>query len=208
MVQLTIQEKIGAYEFVLNKLLSNNPVCICPTLEKYYLSKYPDDDEYDEETMLKINFPELREYRPRGVPQYHAWWDKNDVSTRIKVVEEILSTIKPKQGMEKIFDQEARKYLEEYGVTLTQIQRIKFDVLKKCAIERLELVTKHLKNDNFKAIENMLSYSPSGDSMGGENYYIEFGDIITDRKGIDGCLDMMGLINLLEHLKQWTVLQH
>lgn len=50
------------------------------------------------------------------------------------------------------------------------------DALLSHAIKILESVVGNLKSENFDAIIKMLSYSPAGDCMGCDNYFIAFVD--------------------------------
>jgi hypothetical protein len=46
--------------------------------------------------------------------------------------------------------------------------------LKAHVIEKLETVLKAIKDENYKDIDKLISYSPAGDCMGGENHFIDF----------------------------------
>jgi len=87
--------------------------------------------------------------------------------------------------MEKIFDKEFRETLidtlEEAGIgedNATQIVSSKYkEALKQVVISRLEQVISLIKEDKYKELSELCSYSPAGDCMGCDNVYIDFSDI-------------------------------
>ena len=87
--------------------------------------------------------------------------------------------------MEKIFDKDFREALidtlEEAGVgednAATIVSSRYKEALKQAVISRLEEVISLIKEDKYKELSNLCSYSPAGDCMGCDNVYINFSDI-------------------------------
>lgn len=98
--------------------------------------------------------------------------------------------------MEKIFDEEVENYLKDTGVSRAERKRLKFNALKSRAVERLKKITTLLEANDYAEIKKFLRNSPSGDDMGCDNDYIEFGDIV----GEDG-FDIGAVIERLEFFK-------
>jgi len=78
----------------------------------------------------------------------------------------------------KIFDKDIVLYLLDTGVSENEIMKIQFKELKKSVIARLELIISIIKNDEFRNIKDYLEFSPSGDDMGCDNNFINFGDSV------------------------------
>lgn len=76
--------------------------------------------------------------------------------------------------MEKIFEPETEQYLVSCGVSVKEINRLKFEAAKKDAITIIEKVLSHIKQNQFNKIEAYLESSPSGDGYGCDNMYITF----------------------------------
>lgn len=85
----------------------------------------------------------------------------------------------------KIFEPEMSKYLYNCGVSESEINRIKFEELKKAVIKRLEGVTQLIRDDEWDKITGLLAYSPSGDGMGCDNNYIDFSAFFPDEHSND-----------------------
>ncbi len=56
--------------------------------------------------------------------------------------------------------------------TLAQQQHL---ALKKHVLKILDEVKQHISNENYEKVGDYLSFSPSGDGYGCDNYYIDFG---------------------------------
>ncbi|KYC52642.1 MAG: hypothetical protein AMQ22_00692 [Candidatus Methanofastidiosum methylothiophilum] len=97
---------------------------------------------------------------------------------------------------DKIFDKEVCDYLLKFGVTNKQINDLKFSNLKQLTIDRLKIIAKLLEEEKFEDVQNHLAYSPAGDGMGDDNYYIFFYDLV------DGINDLNDVCNYLKELKK------
>lgn len=80
-----------------------------------------------------------------------------------------------------VFRQELISTLLEAGFKAKKAEKIVSEryrtAVKKGAIEILEKVTALLKEDRFKEIDGMLSFSPAGDGYGCDNAYIDFSSL-------------------------------
>jgi hypothetical protein len=87
--------------------------------------------------------------------------------------------------MEKIFDEEVISYLKSTGVSEKEINKIKFKKTKELSLDRLRLICELIEKEEFEEIKKYLSYSPSGDGYGCENYFIDFNFITGGRESVD-----------------------
>ena len=77
--------------------------------------------------------------------------------------------------------------------TLAQSQH---DILKSHVLETLSEISNIIKSENYNKIYAYLSNSPSGDGMGEDNYFIEFG------YNEDKSMDIEQICVLLNKLKE------
>lgn len=80
--------------------------------------------------------------------------------------------------MDKIFDPTVESYLKDLGISQTEINKIKFEKAKFEAISRLETVINCIKYDKYDEVKLLCGFSPAGDDMGLDSFFINFGDII------------------------------
>lgn len=83
-------------------------------------------------------------------------------------------------------------------VSVDNLAQKQYEFLKKHGEEILADVLYLFQNDQFKELKNMLKESPAGDEMGTDHHFIDFSYEVDERDG----LDLLDLINLLEHLKK------
>jgi hypothetical protein len=74
------------------------------------------------------------------------------------------------------------------------------DALKAHVINVLELTLKAVKDEYYTAVNNFAQFSPAGDGMGCDNYFINFG--YEDNKPLDICDVMERLIELKKIAKK------
>ena len=79
--------------------------------------------------------------------------------------------------MEKIFDNKFKSYLIELGMEDEQIESLRKKKLRDYAISILNEFIEAIESNNYASIKKYLSYSPSGDCMGSDNAFIDFGGI-------------------------------
>lgn len=60
-------------------------------------------------------------------------------------------------------------------LNIENLAKEQYNYLKDHTIKTLLNVIEDLENDNFKSLEKRLVWSPAGDGMGEDNYYINFG---------------------------------
>lgn len=80
--------------------------------------------------------------------------------------------------MEKIFDPEVENYLINAGVSLKEINKIKYESLKLYIIDVLKRVIDIVDKENFDLLKEYIFESPAGDGYGLDNNCIEFGGIM------------------------------
>lgn len=87
----------------------------------------------------------------------------------------------------KIFDRDTQNYLRQAGVNEAEIDRIKHKELKEAVLSRLREIAIAIKEDRYSDVldGDYLGFSPSGDCMGSENYFIHFAYLFEDRYGYD-----------------------
>lgn len=51
---------------------------------------------------------------------------------------------------------------------------------KEMVLLKLEKIIRLIKADDYKALSEHIEYSPGGDDMGLDNYYIKMGDLLED----------------------------
>jgi uncharacterized protein (UPF0297 family) len=78
---------------------------------------------------------------------------------------------------DKIFCRDVREYLIELGMEAEQIEAIRKKKIKEYAISVLNKVIEAIESEDYNSIEQYTRFSPSGDCMGDENTYIDFGGI-------------------------------
>lgn len=86
---------------------------------------------------------------------------------------------------DKIFDEEVKSYLIELGMEEEEIEITRRKKLKEYAISTLNKVIEAIESNNYDSIKQYLSYSPSGDCMGCDNAFIDFGGITDWRLDIE-----------------------
>ena len=59
-------------------------------------------------------------------------------------------------------------------IDVNNLKRRQLDALKIHTIDILRKAIKHIENEEFEEIELMMADSPSGDSYGEDNVYIDF----------------------------------
>lgn len=79
--------------------------------------------------------------------------------------------------------------------TLNKLRRKYRAIIKEHIYNVLANVEKYIEQENYKALENMLAYSPAGDDMGLDNHFICFGMENNHE------LDIKDMISLLENFK-------
>ena len=72
--------------------------------------------------------------------------------------------------------------------------------IKKLCKERLEQVLKYLEKNDYKAISEMLDYSPAGDGYGCDNSIISIGEDINGKHLKNSVGDIIGVADLLSSL--------
>lgn len=82
--------------------------------------------------------------------------------------------------MEKIFDESVVEYLKSTGVSENEIQKIKFDSLKKYSIDTLVEIISLIKKNKFEEIDKHTTVSPAGDGHGCYDHFINFGEVTGD----------------------------
>lgn len=71
----------------------------------------------------------------------------------------------------------------------------KYEVLKEHAINKLKEIIIFLENDELQYVANLLSFSPAGDDMGCDNYFIDFSYNTTEM------MDLADILYKLAELK-------
>ena len=83
------------------------------------------------------------------------------------------------------------------NLDIKNLKREQYRALKKHTINRLEEIINYLKVDDLEGVLNMMKYSPSGDEMGCDNYFINF----SFKEDYDeNPMDLMDIIDLMKNL--------
>jgi hypothetical protein len=98
--------------------------------------------------------------------------------------------------MDKIFDKEVIKYLNELGMAPKDIATLQHKKLKDYAVSKLRQVADLLEAEMFDDIRGYLANSPAGDGYGSDNEYINFGGLH------DTDMDIGELMTTLKMLKK------
>ena len=96
----------------------------------------------------------------------------------------------------KIFDPETVNFICDLGISKSEIDKLKLKELKEKSIQILRKVAELIKKEEFDKLEPYIRWSPSGDDMGCENHYINFGEIIGTES-----LDIEELFKMMNDLK-------
>jgi hypothetical protein len=75
-----------------------------------------------------------------------------------------------------------------------ELAKIQYEKLKEHTINRLRKIINLIENDAFDEVRNKLTFSPAGDGMGSDHWFIDFDYGSTE-------MDLMEVINVLENLK-------
>jgi hypothetical protein len=75
-----------------------------------------------------------------------------------------------------------------------ELAKIQYEKLKEYTINTLTKIINLVENDAFEEVRKKLSYSPAGDGMGSDHWFIDFDYGSTE-------MDLMEVINILEDLK-------
>lgn len=98
--------------------------------------------------------------------------------------------------MEKIFDKKIQEYLKSAGVSEAEILKIQYDKIKEHVLHVLATVASLIEKESFDKIDKVVAYSPAGDEMGCDNYFIDFGEVLGDDS-----FDIIEVKDLLKRLK-------
>lgn len=94
----------------------------------------------------------------------------------------------------KILDKEVRDYLIEAGVDKKEVRKMYRDCVHALVVERLEEITQLMKDKKYKKVDKYLEFSPAGDDMGSDNYFISFNDIIDGGRDYSDLGDMLSIL--------------
>ena len=101
----------------------------------------------------------------------------------------------------KIFDKEVERFLLDAGVTLQEVNRIKFNKGKEGVLQILEEIIEHIKCDSFDRVAMYTKHSPDGDGYGLDNKVIDFTKVFYIEEP-DYIVDIIGACDALKALKQ------
>jgi hypothetical protein len=79
--------------------------------------------------------------------------------------------------IDKIFNKEIEEYLVSLGMNIEDINKLRNKKVKEYAISILHKVIEAIESNDLDSIQEYLSYSPSGDDMGCDNTFIDFGGV-------------------------------
>lgn len=80
-------------------------------------------------------------------------------------------------------------------VNVDNLSKLQVEFLKGHIVETLNKIINYVQEDNYDEIREMLEYSPAGDCMGRENYFINFGYL-------GKTFDINDIIDMIEGLRR------
>lgn len=91
---------------------------------------------------------------------------------------------------------------EIMSIDVQNLAEKQYAAIVKHALAILDTVRTRLKNGDLEGVKAMMRYSPAGDEMGCNNYYIDFSWGELDRDGYRIFLDLSDVCDILEDLKE------
>jgi len=95
-MKLTKEQKIEAYEGVLNKLENGRrfTVYICDHLFRYLANRSLDSRSRSLTEEIRMYFPEFSRRKTKYGMINLGWWPENDIQSRIDVIKDIIEKLK------------------------------------------------------------------------------------------------------------------
>jgi hypothetical protein len=97
-MNLTIQQKIEAYQWAKERIESSRSDYLCLALKAWIRRNRGEEPVIIPTKVLEETFPEILRYRPEDKDSEMPWWPNDDTPEdnipRIKAIEEIIESLK------------------------------------------------------------------------------------------------------------------
>lgn len=100
-------------------------------------------------------------------------------------------------GIELVDYHDILSFDEILNLDIDNMKKIKYNAIKREVLHKLKTFAEHIEEDQLDEAEKMLSWSPAGDDMGYDNYFLSFGK----RSEINDEYDLGDMIERMKECK-------